>query len=653
MRPLRPSLVVVVFALAVATDLFAAAPAIDCEQHERFGRLQVPFVENRGQLPGRVAFSASAFFGGVAVGRDGRLVYSLATGAGLTETLVAARPRPTAGLRARGGVSYLLGKDPRRWQSDLPTYDEVQLGQAWPGVSVVLRAHARNVEKIFTVLPGGRVGQIRLRVDGAGPLAIGTDGALVAGAGNGQVRFTAPIAYQERDGVRHSVAAAYTLHGSTYGFRVGNYDPTVPLVVDPVLQSTYVGGAEPDSINAIAVDPSNGDVLVAGYTYSTNGRGVDGFVARFDATLSTLLHSAYIGGSDGEEILGIAVQPLSGDVYVAGVTSSTDFPATLAGAQRENAGSDDGFVARLDANLTRVIGATYLGGSHVDRAVAVAVHPATGEVYVAGQTVSVDFPGTAGGAQPSQGAPVVDFFIHRDGFVARLDPTLGTLWQATYLGGTGPEYLHALAIHPLSGDIYVAGQTHAYDFPGAVGGANAAMYPFTGNANGFVTRLDVSLTQLIQSTYLGSSGGGNDVVGIAIHPGSGEIYVVGWTDWVDLPGTDGGAQPVMGGETDAFVARLNAGLTALFQATYLGGFDNDYGYGIAIHPTRGDIFVTGETYSTDFPGTLQGAQANRGDGADGFVARLDPTLRRLVQSTYVGGGDDDIPYAIVMQPNER
>ena len=144
-------------------------------------------------------------------------------------------------------------------------------------------------------------------------------------------------------------------------------------------------------------------MLVAGHTYSTAGRGVDGFVARFDPTLTTLLHATYIGGTEGEEILGIAVHPTSGDVYVAGFTGSTDFAGTLQGAQPANAGGDDGFVARLDPTLTTLLGATYLGGSLPDRIVAIAIHPGSGEIYVAGQTISADFPGTAGGAQPSAG----------------------------------------------------------------------------------------------------------------------------------------------------------------------------------------------------------------------------------------------------------
>ena len=531
--------------------------------------------------------------------------------------------RPPEPARPAAPATF-SGSDPRRWQRDLATYDEVSLGRVWPGVAVTLRAHARNVEKIFTILPGTDARRIRLRVEGAGPLSIAADGAIVAAAGDGRIRFTAPVAYQERGGERRPVAVAYALDGSTYGFRVSAYDHAAPLVIDPILQATYIGGADPDGVNAIAVDPASGDVLVAGYTYSsTSGRGVDGFVARFDPTLTTLRHSAYFGGSLGEEILGVAIHPATGDVYVAGYTASSDLPGTLQGAQRAYAGGDDGFVARFDPTLTQLLGSTYLGGSQPDRVVAIAIQPRTGEVVVAGQTVSNDFPGTNGGAQPS---PADDEdFIRREGFVARLDPTLHALLQATYLGGVGPDFLHALAIQPSTGEVYVAGQTRAPDFPGVAGGANAAASPATGNTDGFVSRFDPSLTHLLQSAYVGASGS-DDVFGIAIHPGSGDVYVVGWSDWADLPGAEGGAQPIMGGETDAFVTRLNGSLTELLGATYLGGIDNDYGNGIAIHPTRGDVYVTGETYSAGLPGTAQGAQPDRGGAVDGFIARFDAKL---------------------------
>ena len=166
-------------------------------------------------------------------------------------------------------------------------------------------------------------------------------------------------------------------------------------------------------------------------------------------------------------------------------------------------------MARLPSTLTALTQATFIGGSDVDQASAVAIHPGTGDVYVAGDTDSSNFPGTAGGAQPATAG--------FDTFVARLPSTLTTLTQATYLGG----------------------------------GGNAA----------FVARLTSTLTTLLQATFLGGTGFDSPRA-LAIHRTTGDVYVAGLTTSSNFPGTAGGAQAVMGGISDAYVARLTPGLDA-------------------------------------------------------------------------------------------
>ncbi|HTO88942.1 MAG TPA: hypothetical protein VMR54_15590, partial [Thermoanaerobaculia bacterium] len=649
--------------LVGAARAFGLTAAPDGKSLDRLARTRVPFVENRGQLPDRVAFAASTFFGSVLVARDGQLIYSLTppehpawdrtpAGPKFAETFLAGRAKPLAGTRAATVVSYYVGNDPRRWQDNLPSYDEVGLGHVWPGISVSLRAHAKNVEKLFKVSHRARVGRIRMRVEGAGTLSIDRHGELIATTADGEVRFASPLAYQDGSEGRQSVDVAYVLHGSSYGFRLGRYDRTRPVIIDPALQSSYLGGSDADSINAIAVHPVSGEVFVAGETYSTDfpsvpdlprggtARGIDAFVARFDPTLSTLLNATYFGGSGGEEALGIAIHPASGEVLVAGITSSTDFPSTNLGAQATSGGGDDGFVARFDPTL-RLLRATYIGGNDYDRLVGVAVHPSTGDVYAAGYTGSGNLLKTKGGAQAAPAGA-------GDGFVVRLDPTLSQILHATYLGGAGPDYLRALAISSSSGEILVAGETiSTIPFPGTDGGANA--YSPDGNFDAFVTRLDPSLTRILQSSYLG--GGQNDVIfSVAAHPLTGEILVTG--NFVnDFQGTDGGAQSSVPGREDCFVARFNPTLTELRQTTYLGGSFDDICYGIAIHPSRGDVYVIGETFSNDLLQTAGAVQSSYGGQGDGFIARLDSTLTHLLQTTYLGGSDEDAAYAVAVQPS--
>jgi hypothetical protein len=346
------------------------------------------------------------------------------------------------------------------------------------------------------------------------------------------------------------------------------------------------------------------------------------------------------------------IHPTSGDVYVAGLTSSTNFPKTAGGAQAAfGGGNEDAFIARLNSALTTLEQATYLGGTGDEayNGAFLAIHPTSGDVYVASQTTSSNLPGTAGGAQP-----FLNVAPYADAFVARLNPALTTLIQATYLGGSFPDGADALAIHPTSGDVYVSGFTTSSDFPGTAGGAQPFLNGFV-TADAFVARLNSALTTLDQATYLGGTGD-EDGVALAIHPTSGDVYVAGTTFSLDssFPGTAGGAQPAFGGgNEDAFIARLNSALTTLEQATYLGGSSDDEGFALAIHPTSGDVYLAGATYSTNFPKTAGGAQAASGGFQDAFVARLNSALTTLEQATYLGGSGAEDGRALAIHPTSH
>ncbi|NAZ06685.1 MAG: hypothetical protein GU344_01800, partial [Thermocrinis sp.] len=370
------------------------------------------------------------------------------------------------------------------------------------------------------------------------------------------------------------VEVSYKLIGKNrYSFEVAKADPSLPIVIDPILQSTYLGGNDTDGAKALAIHPTTGEVYVAGYTHST------------------------------------------------------DFPGTTGGAQPNNAGGYakpvDAFVARLNKDLTQILQATYLGGSNDDEAYTLTIHPTTGDVYVAGYTFSDNFPGTTGGAQASCNNCGPTSY---DAFVARLSADLRTLHQSTYLGGSYEDYPTALAIHPTTGDVYVAGLTNSTDFPGTTGGAQ--VNHGGGFSDAFVARLSADLTQILKSTYLGGSG--DDIANaLAISP-TGDVYVAGFTNSNDFPGTSGGAQENYGGgEIDAFVAKLNSDLTQILQSTYLGGSYYDEATALAISPT-GEVYAAGLTYSTDFPGTTGGAQVscvNCDNGyPDAFVAKLSINL---------------------------
>jgi len=653
-----------VLPLAASCALRTSAPPTRAHVAERLNRLAVPFVENAGQGDPRVAYYAPTFSGTVFVTGEGELVYALpapqpraeaadlrepASGWTLTESFVDGHPTPVGAHSAATHLSVFVGDDPTRWQPDVATYADVDLGAVWPGISVTLTAYGSQMEKVFTVEPGAVPDTIRVRVAGAEALAVVADGGLVVHTGVGDVRLTPPVAYQEIAGTRRMVPAAYVIAGDEYGFRVRGYDPTRPVVIDPLLQATNLGGSDIDEAFALAIAPTTGDVYVAGLTNSINFPGTaagaqrvfggvtDTFVTRLNASLTALEWATYLGGSGDDEGIALAIAPTTGDVYVAGLTDSRNFPGTSGGAQSVLRGPRDAFVARLNASLTALEQATYLGGRGVDTAVALAIAPATGDVYVAGATVSTDLPGTQGGAQPTFGGVI-------DAYVAQLNAGLTALEQATYLGGTAIDDALALAVAPTTGDVYVAGVADSTNLPGTVGGAQSAK---GGSLDAFVARLNGSLTALEQATYLGGSGD-DQAEALAIEPTTGDVYVTGDTFSRDFPGTSGGAQSALGGSVDGFVARLSADLTTLDQATYLGGLGEDSA--LAIQPTTTDVYVAGFTVDINFPGTAGGAQSAFGGNGDGFVARLNTDLTALDEATFLGGSDVDAALAVAIAP---
>jgi len=531
------------------------------------------------------------------------------------------------------------------------TWQGVRLGQAWPGVEVELSARGNNVEKLFHVAPGADAGQIGIALEGAQSLRIDAQGRLIAGTGNGEVAYTAPIAWQDIDGRRVPVGVRYALkqtQGSAhhYGFVLAAHDPRHPLTIDPLIQSTYLGGSNYDVIHALAL-ASNGEVLVAGYAYSSDLPGtaggaqgahagnVDGFVARLSGNLQALVQSTYLGGSNTDDITALALAS-NGDVLVAGTTYSSDLPGTTGGAQAAHAGGYDGFVARLSGNLQTLQQSSYLGGSNGDSIFALAL-ASNGEVLVAGYTESSNLPGTVGGAQAAHAGGY-------DGFVARLSGNLQTLVQSSYLGGSNYDDISALALAS-NGDVLVAGSTYSSDLPGTAGGAQAA---YAGSADGFVARLSGNLQAPVQGSYLGGSS--SDYIYALALGSNGDVLVAGSTYSSDLPGTAGGAQAAYAGSADGFVARLSGNLQTLQQSSYLGGSGGDHITALTL-ASNGDVLVAGGTDSSDLPGTAGGAQAANAGNGDGFVARLSGNLQTLVQGSYLGGSNGDYINALALASN--
>ena len=570
-----------------------------------------------------------------------------------------------AGLEELPGKSnYLLGKDPTRWHTNIPNYRKVSTHDVYPGIDLVYYGEQQQLEYDFVVAPGADPGTILFAVEAANSqspnpesrtpnpsdLRIDGDGDLVVQLDGGEIHFHKPVVYQVQSAVKSAVNhqspidnrqfidGRFVLKGEReVAFAVGPHNKALPLVIDPVLSySTYLGGNAPGT-PGIGLDAANG----------------------------------------------IAIDSM-GSAFIAGETDSTDFPTAHA-LQPETGGPldfpDDAFVSKISADGQTLVYSTYLGGSRQDRAAAIAVDT-FGSAYVTGTTVSPDFPHSFGAADPNCGNDGscdstlnINGLVTVDAFITKLNPEGSAIAYSTFFSHRGPLLVDANGDPVLDGNgnlqylgandqgfgIAVDNNRNAY----VTGMTDVATPGFfvgpTGDIDAFLVKVDPSGANFLNITDIGGSGKDE---GLAITAdNSGNAYVSGFTLSSNFPVTPSAAQRVLGGNSDAFVIKLNtnAGIhAALSYSTYLGGDGNDSccgpdpshpGKGIALD-ISGKVYVTGVTNSTApaFP-TTPGAYRTScalnplgGCDSDAFVAKLDTTLSgaaSLVYSTYLGGSGAD------------
>ena len=394
-----------------------------------------------------------------------------------------------------------------------------------------------------------------------------------------------------------------------------------------LVYSTYLGGSGEDYGTGIALDAS-GDAYVTGYTNSTdfpvqhalqaeNAGGYDVFVAELSADGASLIYSTYWGGSSDDIGTGVAVDS-SGNAYISGFTASLGFPVTPGALQAKYGGGDhDGFVVKVNTGGAELGYSTFLGGGADDYAYGVAVDSA-GDAYVTGATNSANLP-TVNAFQPNYAgglcATAPNTFPCYDAFVAKLNPAGSALIYSTYLGGTGSDYGYAIALDG-SSNAYVTGYTISTNFPTTAG---ALRRVFGGSYDAFVAKLNGAGSALVYSTYLGGAG---TEIGYDVAVDSfGRALVTGYNYGGHFP-TVSPLQAQNAGFYDAFASVLNATGSSLVFSTYLGGSYDEVGRGISLDPS-GNAYVTGGTFSVDFPTTSGSYQPSYGGGPyDAFVTKF-------------------------------
>ncbi len=422
-------------------------------------------------------------------------------------------------------------------------------------------------------------------------------------------------------------------------------------MIDPAIlvYSGFIGGGGDDEGHSIAVD-GNGFAYITGVTTSAqdsfpetagpdltfNGR-TDAFVAKIKADGTGLVYAGYIGGDGDDAGHSIAIDA-SGAAYVTGWTTSTEatFPL-LGGLDPTFNGAIDAFVAKINPAGTALSYCGYIGGDDQDEGLGIAVDT-SGRAYVTGLTASTEatFPKLVGPGLIFKGAI--------DAFVARVKADGSGLDYAGYIGGGGDDQGRSIAVDA-SGNAYVAGLTTSSEatFP-MVGALDPT---FNGGVDAFVAKINSIGAAISYSGYIGGDGI-DEAFNIAVD-GSGNAYIAGRTTSPEesFP-VLGGPDLSFNGAFDAFVAKINTGGSALSYAGYIGGGDDDEGFGIAVDDA-GNVVLTGQTESENFP-LANAFQADQ-PSVDAFITKLNPGLSgaaSLIYSTYLGGSSQDRGYAIAV-----
>ena len=500
-------------------------------------------------------------------------------GANTHATIVADKPIETYN-------NYFIGDDPAKWAVGCKIYQGITIQNIYPNVD--LRYYSNNglMKYDLIVKPGGNVSQIALQYKGVEKLSV-KNKELIVGTSVGQVKELYPYTYQYNAKGKQEVSNKYIVQGNTVRFEVKNYDPTVPLIIDPTLIfSSFSGSAAnnwgftatygPDgSLYGGGIVEGAGFPVSPGAIQSSYGGGAwDIGVMKLTPDGTNRVYATYIGGSGIEQPHSLVVDP-QGNLVIAGRTNSDNYPTKGAGRVGPGGGYDI-VVTKLNATGTDIIGSVRIGGAsddgvnisstrnrsslqfnYGDDGRSEVILDGAGNIYVASCTQSSDFPVVGGFQNTNRGK--------QDGVVIKLSPNVNNVLFSSYLGGDGNDAAYVLAINPLNNNIYVAGGTESTNLPNTSG----ALFPANQrngqnpSVDGFVSIISNNGASLIRTTYLGTSSY-DQVYGIQFDR-LGFPYVMGQTmgAWpIQAPWSQPGGKQ--------FIAKLQPDLSAFVYSTVFG-----------------------------------------------------------------------------------
>ncbi|MCB0795268.1 MAG: PKD domain-containing protein, partial [Flavobacteriales bacterium] len=501
-----------------------------------------------------------------------------------------------------GRFNFFIGNDPSKWGRNARAYASVRMTDIAPGCDAVFRERGWGLKYDLVVEAGADPAGLVLEYEGAHGISV-REGNLVVRTALGGFEERIPLAYQDIQGTRHPVECRFDLKGDRVGFKLGRYDPEHPLIIDPVLSFSTFSGSVSNNF---------------------------GYTASFDE---------------------------KGFLYSGSTAFGASYPVTTGAYQTDwGAGTTDMAITKYDTTGSFLVWSTYLGGGAAEMPHSLIVSDAD-ELFVLGTTGSTDFPmtltpydGVFNGGQPfTPDGLGVAFANGCDMVVGHLSADGSDLLGATYLGGDlndglnsapGLKYNYADEVRgevllDEAGDVWIVSCTQS---PGMFVTPDAAQSSFGGGTHdGFVAKLDPSLSTLLYASYFGGdqadaaySGAFNDL---------GELVITGGTTSTDLPVHGGAVSPNFnGGLADAFVARFSSDASSVEACTYWGSNAYDQAYFVELDGP-GDVYLFGQT---EAPSGLLVQNVQYAIPAGGqFISKMDPDLSTVLLSSRTGSGDGD------------
>ncbi|MFC2130363.1 SBBP repeat-containing protein [Bacteroidota bacterium] len=553
--------------------------------------------------------------------------------------------------------NYFLGNDSDKWASYVPQYEEVIIKNIYDGIDYRLYFDEGNLRYDLNAQPFTKPNLIKMKYEGQDYLEINEEGELVIGTSIGEIINQKLYAWQKQK--TNQVDCVFKIdEKGNVGFETNNYNPAELLIIDPVFFATCIGANSNDWGWDIALDTLN-NMYITGRTYSkkfptsigaydtTINGNLDCFVGKMSNDGYTLLYSTFIGGSMDDYCYGIAIDK-SYYAYVTGFTESRDFPTTSGAFDESYNSGGDIFVSKINADGSSLIYSTYLGGNSSDYGNCIVIDESN-NAYITGSTRSRTnpFPTTPGAFNEI-------FNGGEDIIVSKFSADGSSLVYSTLIGGSAYDWGNSIVLDR-ENNAYLTGVTASSDFPVTPGAYEQSK---KGMGDAFACKLNKDGSSVIYATYIGGENynyGANDGYssGNAIAVDSlCNAYITGMTNSASFPVTSGAFDKSFNGYFDSFVCKINNDCSSLVYSTFLGGSHLDQGYDIAVS-TMNNAYITGMTYSTNFPTTAGTHNESYNANPDVFICKLDSQGTRVIYSTYIGGSGHDIGYGLKLDRNNN